>query len=227
MAKFITVEEAVRLIPDGASILYGGFLGCGSPHRLIDALARSGKSGFTMIGNDGGMEQGPEGGPYGVAKLIHNRQVSKLIVGHIGVNPEVGRQMAAGSLEVTLVPEGSLAEMIRAGGAGLGGVLTPVGVGTLVEQMEHVAGSIEIDGRKYLIERPIRADIAIINGYQIDRAGNIWYRGTTRTFNPMMATAADLVIAEADQVVEIGAIRPEDVVTQGVLVDYVIDGGQA
>lgn len=228
MAKIVTIEEAVALIPEGASIMVGGFMGCGNAHKLVDALASSGKGGFTLIGNDASMANGPDGSAYyGIAKLIHNKQVKKLIATHVGLNPEVATQMNEGTLEVVLVPQGSLAEMIRAAGAGLGGVLTPTGFGTIVEDADHVHGKIEIDGKKYLIEKPVRADIAIISGYKIDKLGNVWYKGTTRNFNQVMATAADMVIAEADNLVEIGEIEPENVMTSSIFVDYIIDGGKA
>lgn len=228
MSKFISLEEAVDLIPDGATIMVGGFMGCGNAHKIIDSLSKKGTKDLTMICNDASMPNGPDGSDYyGVAKLVHNRQLKKLIATHVGLNPEVAQQMNEGTLEVVLIPQGSMAEMIRAGGAGLGGVLTPTGFGTIVEQADHVHSAVEIDGKNYLLERPLRADIAIINGYKIDRAGNIWYKGTTRNFNHVMATAADLVIAEADHVVEIGEILPEDVVTSGVFIDYVVDGGKS
>lgn len=227
MKGFISQTEAVEMIPDGATIMFGGFMGCGNAHRIIDALSKSGKSGFTMICNDASMHNGPDGHDYyGVAKLIHNRQVAKLIASHVGLNPEVAQQMNEGSLEVVLIPQGSLVEMIRAGGAGLGGVLTPTGVGTIVEEnSEFVHSRIDIDGKSYLLMRPIKADFAIISGYRIDKAGNIWYKGTTSNFNMVMATAAATVIAEADNVVEIGEIEPENIMTSGVYVDYVVDGG--
>lgn len=227
MAKIITLQSAVDLIPDGASIMFGGFLGCGSAHKIIDALSKSGKTGFTVICNDAAMPGGPLGEEhYGVAKLVHNKQVKKLITTHVGSNPEVAEQYNAGQLELTLIPQGSMVEMIRAGGAGLGGVLTPTGVGTLIEDAEHVHSKVEIDGKVYLLERPLRADVAIICGHTIDKSGNIWYKGSTRNFNTCMATAADLVIAEADHLVESGVIEPENVVTSGVFVDYIVDGGE-
>lgn len=208
--------------------MVGGFMGCGSPHKLIEALSKSGKGGFTVMCNDGSMPNGPLNEDYyGIAKLIHNKQVKHLITSHVGLNPEVAEQHNAGSLQLTLIPQGSLAEMIRAGGAGLGGVITPTGVGTAVEEGWHVQGRIEIDGKVYLVEKPLRADIALISGYKIDKAGNIWYKGTTRNFNVSMATAADLVIAEADNLVEIGEIEPENVVTSGVFVDYIVNGGNS
>ena len=230
MPKFVSIEEAVKLIPDGASIMFGGFMGCGNAHKFIDALSKSGVKDLTMICNDGSMPGGPMGEDYyGVAKLIHNKQVKKLIATHVGLNPEVATQsMQDGTLEVVLIPQGSLAEMIRADGAGLGGVLTPTGVGTIVEDnKDFVLGKVNVNGRDYLHMRPVKADVALISGYKIDKAGNVWYKGTTRNFSLPMATAADLVIAEADNVVEIGAIEPENVHTYGVFVDYVVDGGKA
>jgi len=227
MKKFISIEEAARLIPEGSSVMFGGFMGCGSAHKIIGELAKLGTKNLTVICNDGGKPDGPDGSAYyGIAKLIHNKQVKKLFATHVGLNPEIAEQMNAGTLEVVLIPQGSLAEMLRAGGAGLGGVLTPTGLGTIVQDAAHVHSVVEIDGKKYLLERPLRADFAVINGYKIDRAGNVWYKGTTRNFNPVMATAADVVIAEANHVVELGAIEPENIVTPGILVDYVAHAGE-
>ncbi|SBV98199.1 acetyl-CoA:acetoacetyl-CoA transferase, alpha subunit [uncultured Eubacteriales bacterium] len=229
MAKLISLKEAVDLIPDGATIMCGGFMGCGTAHKVVDALSKSGKSNFTLICNDGSFPGGPLGEDYyGVAKLIHNGQVNHLIATHVGLNPEVAERMNDGSMKVDLIPQGSLAEMIRAGSAGLGGVLTPTGVGTIVEDnKDFVLGKVAVDGKDYLHMRPVRADIAIISGYRVDKSGNVWYKGTTRNFNLLMATAADLVIVEADHVVELGEIEPENVHTYGILVDYIVDGGNA
>lgn len=227
MAKVITLQEALAFIPEGATIMFGGFMGCGSAHTVIDGLAKSGKGNFTVICNDAAMPGGPLGEDYyGIAKLVHNKQIKRLIATHVGLNPEVAEQVNTGELELTLIPQGSMAEMIRAGGAGLGGVLTPTGVGTIVEEGWHVHSKIEINEQQYLVEKPLRADIAVICGYQIDKSGNIWYKGSTRNFNMVMATAADLVIAEADHVVEIGTIEPENVVTSGVFVNYIVEGGR-
>ena len=153
MPKFVSIEEAVKLIPDGASIMFGGFMGCGNAHKFIDALSKSGVKDLTMICNDGSMPGGPMGEDYyGVAKLIHNKQVKKLIATHVGLNPEVATQsMQDGTLEVVLIPQGSLAEMIRADGAGLGGVLTPTGVGTIVEDNPYCLGKQTINGKDYLL----------------------------------------------------------------------------
>jgi acetate CoA/acetoacetate CoA-transferase alpha subunit len=227
MAKIVSMEEAISSISDGATIMVGGFACVGTAHKVVAALSESGVRGLTLICNDGGVLNGPDGElHYGVAKLIHNRQVKKLIASHVGLNPEVATQMNDGSLEVWLVPQGSLAEMIRAGGMGLGGVLTPTGIGTIIEDAGHVEGKIEIDGKAYLIEKPLRADVAILSGHLVDKCGNVWYKGTTRNFNIPMASAADIVIAEADKVVEVGEIEPENVMTQGILVDFIVDGGK-
>ena len=181
-----------------------------------------------MISNDASMPGGPIGEDYyGVAKLVHNKQIKKLIATHVGLNPEVATQsMVDGTLEVQLIPQGSLAEMIRAGGGGLGGVLTPAGVGTIVEDSPYCLGKQTIDGRDYLLMKPIHADFAVICGAKIDKAGNVWYKGNTSNFNLVMATAADTVIAEAEEIVEIGEIEPENVRTYGVFVDYVVEGGK-
>ena len=228
MPKFISIEEAVKLIPDGATVMFGGFMGCGNAHRFIDALSKSGVKDLTYIGNDGVCPGGPMGEEYyGAAKLIHNRQVSRMIASHVGLNPEVAQQsMVDGTLEVTLIPQGSLAEMIRAGGAGLGGVLTPTGVGTIIEESPLCLGKQTIDGKDYLLMKPLHADFAVIGGAKIDRYGNIWYKGSSQNFNIVMATAADVVIAEAEEIVEIGDIAPEDVRTPGIFVDYVVEGGK-
>ena len=228
MPKFISIEEAVKLIPDGATVMFGGFMGCGNAHRFIDALSKSGVKDLTYIGNDGVCPGGPMGEEYyGAAKLIHNRQVSRMIASHVGLNPEVAQQsMVDGTLEVTLIPQGSLAEMIRAGGAGLGGVLTPSGVGTIIEESPLCLGKQTIDGKDYLLMKPLHADFAVIGGAKIDRYGNVWYKGSSQNFNIVMATAADVVIAEAEEIVEIGDIAPEDVRTPGIFVDYVVEGGK-
>ena len=228
MPKFVSIEEAVKLIPNGASVMFGGFMGCGNAHRFIDALAKSGVKDLTMICNDASMPGGPMGEEfYGVAKLVHNKQIKKLIATHVGLNPEVATQsMIDGTLEVILVPQGSLAEMIRAGGAGLGGVLTPAGVGTIVEENPLCLGKMTVEGRDYLLMAPVHADFAVIAGAKIDKAGNVWYKGNTSNFNLVMATAADTVIAEAEEIVEMGEIEPENVRTYGVFVDYVVEGGK-
>lgn len=216
MSKLISASDAVSKIKDGMTVMVGGFLGLGGPNKLLEALSKTGVKDLTVICNDGSKPG------IGLALLITNGQVKKLIASHIGLNPEIGQKMNTGELEVVLVPQGSLAEKIRSGGAGLGGALTPTGFGTIIAEGKQV---IEVEGRQYLLETPLRADVALINGYKIDPAGNVWYKGTNRNFNAVMATAADLVIAEADTLVALGDIEPENVVTQGILVDYFVDGG--
>ena len=228
MPKLLTLEEAADLIHDGDTIMVGGFMGCGNPHDLIDVLAQRGTKDLTMICNDASMPGGPMGEQhYGVAKLVHNHQIKRLIATHVGLNPEVAAQsMQEGSLEVILVPQGSMAEMIRAGGAGLGGVLTPTGVGTIVEDSPLCLGKQTIHGKDYLLMDALHADVALIAGSRVDPEGNVWYRGATSNFNLVMATAADTVIVEAEEIVSRGAIAPEDVRTSGIYVDYVVKGGK-
>jgi len=224
--KIVSIEEVISKISDGMVIMFGGFMGCGNAHKITKALSESGVQNITMICNDASMITSPFGeAHYGVAKLIHNRQVKKLIASHVGLNPEVAEQMNEGSLDVVLVPQGSLVEMIRAGGMGLGGVLTPTGIGTIVEDNDFVHGKIVIDEKEYLVKKPLRADIAILSGHIVDESGNTWFKGTTRNFSQVMAMAADTVILEAEKLVEVGAIEPENVMTPGILVDYIVCGG--
>jgi len=213
--KLISVEEAVNMIQDGMTIMVGGFLGCRNPYVLVDALVAKGVKDITLIANDTSF---PE---IGIGKLIVNKQVKKLISSHIGTNKETGNQMNSGELEVELVPQGTLAERIRAAGAGLGGVLTPTGLGTIVAEGKDI---ITVDGREYLLEKPLRADIALIVGAKVDKKGNVRYKKATRNFNPLMATAADIVIVEADEIVEVGEIDPDDVMTPGIFVNYIVGG---
>ncbi|WP_066588367.1 CoA transferase subunit A [Cellulomonas timonensis] len=216
MTKQISREGAVALLHDGMTVMIGGFMGCGNAHHLVQAMVDSGVGDLTLIANDASMPG------YGLAKLVEHGRLRKLIASHVGLNPQVALLMNSGGLEVELVPQGTLAERIRSGGAGLGGVLTPTGLGTPVAEGKPV---VEVDGRQYLLEAPLRADVALINGYRVDPVGNVWYRGDARNFNPVMATAADLVIVEADHLVGLGDIPPEDVVTPGVLVDHIVEGG--
>jgi len=216
MNKEIGIDKAIDLVQDGMTIMVGGFLGCGNPHRLIDKLVEKGTKDLTLICNDTSFPD------FGVGKLVLNKQIKKCIVSHVGTNPETGRQMNAGEMEVVLVPQGTLAEQVRAGGAGLGGILTPTGVGTVVEEGKQ---KIEIDGVEYLLELPLKADIALIAGETVDKSGNIVYFGATRNFNELMATAAEIVIVEAEQVVEIGELDANDVVTPGIFVTHIVDGG--
>ncbi len=213
--KIKTVEEAIAPIRDGAVIMVGGFMGTGTPEILIDALVEKGVKDLTIICNDGGYPG------RGVAKLITNGQVRKLIASHVGLNPEVGQHMVAGQLEVVLVPQGTLAERIRAAGAGLGGFLTPTGVGTIVAEGKQV---ISVEGRDYLLELPLRADFALIRGSVTDKKGNIWYAKSTRNFNTHMATAAETVIVATEKIVEIGEIEAENIATPGIFVTTIVGG---
>ena len=227
MAKkpVITAKEAAAMIPEGATIMCGGFLACGQARAIVKELVASGKGGFTLIGNDMARATGPMGEEfYGVAELIHNNQVKRVIATHVGMTPEVGEKHTAGELEVFLLPQGTLAECIRADGAGLGGVLTPTGVDTLVEDSPFCMGKQNINGKDYLLMAPIHADVALLGTYKCDESGNCWYKGTMRNFNPVMATAADLVIAEAEYVVPVGEIEPENVHTPGICVNYIVEG---
>lgn len=214
MKKVVGIDEAAGRVQDGMTVMIGGFLGVGTPEWLIDALLVKGVKELTVIANDTAQ---PE---RGIGKLVVGRRVKKAIVSHIGTNPETGRQMNAGELEVRLVPQGTLVEQIRAGGAGLGGVLTHTGVGTLVEEGK---AKIEIGGRIYLLELPLRADVALLKAYKGDTNGNLVYRRSARNFNPVMATAADWVIAEVEKLVEPGEIDPDEVMTPGIFVDMVVE----
>lgn len=216
MNKIISIDEAISHIKDGMTIMVGGFLGCGSPHRLVDALVEKGVKDLTLICNDSGFTD------IGVGKLVVNKQIKKLIASHVGTNRETGNQMNSGETEVILVPQGTLAEQVRAGGSGLGGFLTPTGVGTIVEEGKE---KMVIDGKTYLLEMPLRADVALIAGETVDKFGNVVYYGATRNFNTLMATAADTVIIEAEKVVEVGELDPNDVVTSGIFIDYIVNGG--
>lgn len=215
MNKVVTIDEAISHIKDGMTIMIGGFLGCGTPHKLVDALVEKGVKDLTLICNDTGFVD------IGSGKLVVNKQIKKLYASHIGTNKETGRQMTEGEMDVTLIPQGTLAERIRAAGAGLGGVLTPTGVGTVIEEGKQ---KIEIDGKTYLLELPLKADVALILGHKVDKKGNVVYRGATRNFNTLMATAADMVIVEAENIVEVGEIDQNDVVTPGLFVDYIVGG---
>ena len=214
MKAAITAEKAAALIPDGASLLIGGFMGVGSPHRLIDALVKRGARNLTVIANDTAMPG------RGIGKLITAGAIARLIVSHIGLNPETQAKMMAGEIEVELAPQGTLIERIRAGGVGLGGVLTATGLGTLVEKGKPI---VEVDGKRYLLEKPIRADFALIGAKQADYYGNLEYSLTAHNFNPVIALAGDVVIAEPQTIVPVGVISPDSVKTPGVLVTHLLE----
>jgi acetate CoA/acetoacetate CoA-transferase alpha subunit len=233
--KILTADQAVANIENGATVMVGGFMACGTPEILIDALVRKGSKNLTIICNDAGVPG------RGVGKLLSNGQIKKLIASHVGLNPEVAERMNTDDSErkliCELVPQGTLAERIRCGSTGLGGFLTPTGVGTVIQGgiiADPNGGDdlidveekpvIEVDGKKYLLEKPLRAEFALIRGNVTDKFGNTWYNGTTRTFNPMMAGAADYVIVGTVDVVEVGEIDPNNVVTSGIMVDAIVGG---
>lgn len=211
--KVISVKDAVAMIPNGASLMVGGFMGVGTPERLIDEIVRQGKRNLTVIANDTAMPG------RGIGKLVTAGLLDKVVASHIGLNPETQQQMIAGKLAVDLVPQGTLIERIRAGGFGLGGVLTPTGVGTVVEKGKR---KVDIDGKDYLIETAIRADYALVQAFLADYTGNLTYALTARNFNPVIAMATDTVIAAAEHIVPVGVIAPDNVATPSPLVDYLV-----
>jgi acetate CoA/acetoacetate CoA-transferase alpha subunit len=209
----VSLEKAVAMIPDGASIMIGGFMGVGTPARLMDELVRQRKRDLTIIANDNAVPG------VGIGKLVSAGLVRKTIASHIGLNPETQQKMLQGTMDVELVPQGTLVERIRAGGFGLGGVLTPTGVGTVVEEGKR---KIEVAGREYLLEIALRADFALVQAFLADYQGNLAYALTARNFNPVMVMAADRVIVEAEHIVPIGVIAPDHVITPAAVVDYLI-----
>jgi acetate CoA/acetoacetate CoA-transferase alpha subunit len=213
LSKVVKKEEIRQLFKDGMTIMIGGFLACGTPEKLIDLLIEEGVKDLTIIANDTSFPD------RGLGRLVVNRQVKKVIASHIGTNPETGRLMNEGLIKVELVPQGTLIERIRSGGSGLGGVLTPTGVGTIVEEGKQ---KLTIQGKEYLLELPLRADLALIKGSIVDDAGNTFYSGTAKNFNPVIALAADIVIAEAEKLVKTGELNPDYIHTPGVLIDYIV-----
>jgi acetate CoA/acetoacetate CoA-transferase alpha subunit len=211
--RTLSLEESVAMIPDGASLMIGGFMSVGTPKRVVDEIVRQGKRDLTVIANDTAMPG------KGIGKLITAKLLRKVIASHIGLNPETQRQMMADELEVELVPQGTLIERIRAGGYGLGGILTPTGIGTSAEAGKQC---VKVNGRDYLIEIALRADYALVHAFLADYLGNLSYALTARNFNPVIAMAADTVIASAEHVVPVGVIAPDHVVTPAPVVDYLV-----
>lgn len=212
--KLVTLDQVLAKIHDGQTIMCGGFTNVGSANKLLRAIADAGYKDFDLIANDTGNDKYD-----GIGTLICEKRVRSVIASHVGLNPETGRQMNSGEIQVTLVPQGTLAERIRCGGTGLGGVLTPTGAGTIVEEGKEV---FTINGKKYLLELPLRADVAIIKAWKADTYGNLVYRRLARNFNPMIAMAADFVIVEVEEVVEVGEIDPDQIMTPGVCVDMLV-----
>lgn len=215
MEKVATLEQALEAVKPDMTLMIGGFLAVGTPETLINGLLQKSTDKLTVIANDTGT---PE---KGIGKLVVNNRLKRIIVSHIGTNPETGRQMNSGELNVELVPQGTLAERIRAGGAGLGGILTPTGIGTLVAAGKEV---INVDGRDYLLEKPLKADVALLKAHKADTAGNLVFRRSARNFNPLMATAAAVVIVEAETIVAAGQLDPDEVMTPGIFVDWLVQG---
>lgn len=216
MEKLIKLEYAVDLVHDGDTVMVGGFLAVGTPERLIDALIAKGTKNLTLICNDTGFVD------RGVGKMVVAKMFKKIYASHVGTNKETGRQMMEGETEVVLVPQGTLIEQIRAGGFGLGGILTKTGLGTLVEEGKQI---VEVDGEKYLLEKPMRANVALLFAEKADIKGNLTFHGATRNFNTYMGAAADISIVEAGEVVQVGEMCPDEVVVPGVFVDHIVDRG--
>lgn len=211
--KLITLQDAASFFRDGMTIMVGGFMGVGTPPRLVEALLESGVRDLTLIANDTAFVD------TGIGPLIVNGRVSKVIASHIVTNPETGRRMIAGEMNVQLVPQGTLIEQIRCGGAGLGGFLTPTGVGTVVEDGKQ---TMTLDGRVWLLERPLRADLALIRAHRADTLGNLTYQLSARNFNPLIALAADITLVEPDEMVEMGELQPDQIVTPGAVIDHIV-----
>ena len=213
MVKTISASEAAQLIPDGSRVLIGGFLAVGAPENLIDALVDAGTKDLHMVVIASDYEN------RGIGKLVVNHQIKTAQVSHLGTNKEIQSQMNSGEMQIELVPQGTLMERVRAHGAGLGGVLTPTGLGTVIAEGKQV---LNVEGKDYLLETAIGGDVAIIRAYKADKMGNLVYRKTARNSNPIMAMAAPITIAEVDEILEVGAIDPEDVITPGVFVNYLV-----
>jgi acetate CoA/acetoacetate CoA-transferase alpha subunit len=212
----LPATEAVRAVRDGMTVLVPGFLACGTPETLIDAIIAAGTRDLTAVCNDSAYPD------RGIGKLIHDGRLRRFITTHQGTNPDMRRQTDSGPIEVEIVPQGTLIERMRAGGAGLGGVLTPTGLGTPVE---HGKRKIDVGGREYLLEVPLRGDVALIRAEIADRVGNLVYRHTARNYNPVMATAADWVIAEVGRIVDVGELDPDRIETPSIYVDALVIRG--
>lgn len=213
--KIISVKKAADMVKEGMTIMVGGFLANGTPEDIVDALVEKNVKNLTLICNDTGFPD------KGVGKMVVNKQFKKMIASHVGTNPETANQMNSGETEVVLTPQGTLAEKVRCGGNGLGGFYTPTGIGT--EAAEGKETRI-INDKEYVFETPLRADVALLKASVVDKKGNMVFNKTMKNFNPIMATAADLVIVQADKVVEVGEINPEHVMCSGIFVDYIVGG---
>lgn len=215
MNKIISIKQATDMIKDGMTVMIGGFLANGTPEKLVDALVEKGVKNLTLICNDTGYPD------KGTGKMVVAKQFKKIVASHVGTNPETANQMNSGETIVELVPQGTLAERIRCGGTGLGGFYTPTGIGTEIEDGKEKK---VIDGKEYILELPLKADVALLYGSKVDKKGNIIYNKSTKNFNPLMAMAAKTVIVEAQELVEVGDIDPDHVMTSGIFVDYIVGG---
>lgn len=211
--KVISAKEAAALVKDGMTVMIGGFMTNGTADSIVKEVAAQGAQNLTVICNDAGFQG------IGTGRLLETHQCKKLYASHVGLNKQCGEQYSAGELDLILQPQGTLAEQVRAGGNGLGGFLTPTGLGTIVADGKQI---VEVDGKEYVLEKPLRADVAICQGYIADESGNIRYKGSTRNFNPLMASAADIVIFEVEKIVPAGEIGPDYVETPHIYVDYLV-----
>lgn len=211
--KVISLEEALTHFHDGMALMAGGFGGIGNPPSLIQGILDKGVRDITLISNDTAFPH------IGIGKLVTEKRVKKVIASHIGSNPNAGAQMTAGELEVEFCPQGILAERVRAGGVGLGGILSDIGIGTIAEKGRQ---KVELDGKEYLLETPLTAQVSIVHAKKADRYGNLVYDTSARNFNPLVAMAGDITIVEADEIVEIGELSPEEIVTPGVFVHFIV-----
>ncbi len=218
--EILSSKDALTVVQSGQTVMVGGFMGCGAPPELLKALKEQGTNNLTLISTDCGWYLPDKGKVNGVSENILAHQFVKVIASHIGLNIEIQRQMIAGETEVELVPQGTLAERIRSAGYGIGGFLTPTGVGTEVEEGKQI---IETDGKKYLLELALPGHVALIHAEKADRAGNLVYARSARNFNPLMAMACDTVIVQADEIVEIGELDPDSVVTPSIFVNYLVE----
>lgn len=213
MGKLQDTSIALEPVKDGMTLMIGGFMGVGAPHTIIESLVEKGVKSLTVIANDAGVPMN------GIGKLVEQRQIEKLVASHIGLNPQAGKQMNENQMTVELVPQGTLAERIRAGGVGLGGVLTPTGIGTIVEEGKQI---IESEGRKYILEKAVKAEVALVKAYKADSKGNLIFRQTARNFNPLIATAAEYVVAEVEEYVEDDYLDPDQIHLPGLFIDAVV-----
>ncbi len=213
MNKLIPLNKAMEMVQDSSTLMINGFMAVKSPETLIDGLVKKGVQDLTIIANDAAIPG------LGIGKLLSSGQIKKITASHIGLNPEAGKRMHNGTLEVELIPQGTLAERIRCGGAGLGGVLTPTGIGTAVEEGKQ---KIVVNDQEYLLEIPLRAEIALIKGSVVDKIGNVYFKGTTKNFSLVMAMACDIVIVEAETLVETGELDPDLIMVPSLFVDHII-----